>query len=447
MTGPLRWLRRLGLLGMAAVCAGAMTAAPGPALAAPGGAAPTPVMGWSSWSFFRGGINEKTVVAQANAMHASLQSHGYQYVNIDSGWTDHQDAFGRRVWNTSKFPSGMPALASRLHGMGLKLGIYLTPGINRTDVANNVPVFGTKFHAKDFADTSANGNTSSHPTARIDFSKPGSHEYIQSLADLYASWGVDYIKMDFVGPGGGVNTADNRTEIQVWHQAILNTGRKIVLELSNSLSFANASTWQAFANGWRIDGDIECYSCQKGTGTHFPLTSWAKLSLRFSDLPKWVPFAGPGNFNDLDSLEIGAGSHDGLTTAQRRTAVTLWSIASAPIIIGADLTHLDSGDLHLITNDEVLAVDQAAISAAPLHAGGTQQVWRSKQADGTYVVALFNLSTSATSTVSVTWAQLGFNRPAAVRDLWSHSNLGTQATGFSASLGPGATRLVRVTPQ
>jgi alpha-galactosidase len=443
MTRPVRWLR---LLGMVAVVAGALTsAAPGPALAAGGGAAPTPIMGWSSWSNFRGGITESIVVAQARAMHSTLQSHGYTYVNIDSGWTNREDGFGRKLWNTSRFPSGIPALASRLHGMGLKLGIYLTPGISQADVAANVPVFGTSFHAKDFADTTANGNTTGSPVARIDLTRPGSHEYIQSLANLYASWGVDYIKMDFVGPGGGRVPADNRAEIQAWHQAILNTRRPIVLELSNSLSFANASTWQQFANGWRIEGDIECYRCEVKP-SHFPLTSWSKASLRWADLPRWTPFAGPGGFNDLDSLEVGAGANDGLTVPQRQSVVTLWSIASAPLILGPDLTHLDRGDLALITNDEVIAVDQAAVPASPLTAGGSQQVWRSKQADGTYVVALFNLSTTAKATVGVKWSQLGFNRPAAVRDLWGHTNLGTKATGFSASLGPGATRLLRVTP-
>ncbi len=445
MTGPVRWLRKLGLLALAAVCAGAMTSAPVPASAAGGGAAPKPIMGWSSWSNFRGGITESIVVAQARAMHSTLQSHGYTYVNVDSGWTNREDGFGRKLWNTTKFPSGIPALASQLHSMGLKLGIYLTPGINRTDVASNVPIFGTNFHAQDFADTTTTGNTAGSTTWRIDLSKPGSHEYIQSLADLYASWNVDYIKMNFVGPGGGRVPADNRTEIQAWHQAILSTGRPIVLELSNSLSFANASTWQQFANGWRIDGDIECYRCEVKP-SHFPLTSWAKVSLRFADLPRWTPFAGPGGWNDLDSLEVGAGANDGLTAAQRRSAVTLWSIASAPLILGPDLTHLDAADLALITNDEVIAVDQAGVPASPLAPGGTQQVWRSKQPDGTFVVALFNLSTTATATVRVTWSQLGFNRPASVRDLWSHKDLGTRATGFSASVGPGATRLLRVTP-
>ena len=446
MSGPLRWLRQLGLLATATVCVATMaTASPLPVAAAGGGAGLTPIMGWSSWSNFRGGVNEQIVVAQAQAMHATLQSHGYTYVNIDSGWTDHEDGFGRRVWNTTKFPSGIPALASRLHGMGLKLGIYLTPGINRTDVANNVPVFGTSFHAKDFADTTANGNTTGNGAARIDLTKPGAHEYVQSLANLYASWNVDYIKMDFVGPGGGRVPADNRDEIQAWHQAILKTGRQIHLELSNSLSFANASVWQQFANGWRIEGDIECYACEKGHPNHLPLTSWQKVSLRFADLPRWTPFAGPGGFNDLDSLEVGAGAGDGLTTAQRQTMVTLWSIAPSPLILGPDLTRLDRFDLGLITNDEVIAVNQAGVPASPLATGGTRQVWRSKQADGTFVVALFNLSTTGTATVGVTWSQLGFGRPATVRDLWSHTNLGSMPSGVSASLAPGASRLVRVT--
>ena len=445
MNAIVRPLRLAAVLAAIACSMGVLVAsAPTAGAATNTGAAPKPIMGWSSWSNFRGSGTEAIITAEAQAMHTTLQSHGYTYVNIDAGWSDHHDGFGRPVWSASRFPSGMPALATRLHTLGLKLGIYLNPGLSRSDVTANLPIFGTSFHLGDIVLPGVNGNTTGSGAVAIDFTKPGSHEYIQSLANLYASWGVDYIKMDFVGPGGGRVPADNRTEIQAWNQAIFNTHRPIVLELSNSLSFANASTWEQFSNGWRIDGDIECYRCEKKP-SHFPLTSWAKASLRFTDLPKWTPFAGPGGWNDLDSLEVGAGANDGLTPAQRQSVATLWSIAAAPLILGPDLTHLDPADLPLITNDEVIGVNQAGVPASPFVAGGMQQVWRAKEADGTYVVALFNLSTTATATVSVSWSQLGLMRSASVRDLWRHSNLGSFATGFSASLGPGASRLIRVT--
>jgi alpha-galactosidase len=417
-----------------------------PVNAATGGAAVQPIMGWSSWSFYRGPGTQAAILAQAAVVKDKLRSHGYSYINLDAGWTDHFDQYGRDVWDSSLFPAGMPALARRLHGMGLKLGLYLNPGIRQEVVSANLPIRGTKYHAKDIADTTHLGNTTGCCYWRIDFSKPGAHEYIQSYVDLYASWGVDYIKMDFVGPGGGNVQADNRTEMQAWHEAILRDGRKIVLELSNSLSFADASTWRKYANGWRIDGDIECYHCG-AAGSSYPLTSWTKVLRRFADLPQWTPYAGRGGWNDLDSLELGNGSNDGLTVNQRRSAMTLWSIGCAPLILGADLTHLSTVDLSLLTNDEVIGVNQAGVSGSLLSGTptGTTQVWSAKEPDGTYVVALFNLGTSGTRAVSVTWKQLGFSRPAKVRDLWSHTNLGSFASGFTATLAPGGTRLIRVT--
>jgi hypothetical protein len=380
-------------------------------------------------------------------MRTNLESHGYRYINIDAGWSDHVDGFGRDQWNPTKFPDGIPALASKLHAMGLKLGLYMNPGIRQSVVSANLPILGTSLHATDIADTSQTGNTIGSGYWRIDYTKPGAHEYVQSIVDMFASWGVDYVKMDFVGPGGGHVPADNRPDIQAWHQAIVHNGRPIVLELSNSLSLANATTWQQFANGWRIEGDVECYHCG-APGSTYPLTSWAKVSRRFADLPQWTPFAGPGGWNDLDSLELGNGANDGLTPDQRRSAMTLWSIGCAPMLLGSDLTHLDPADLTMMTNDEVIAVNQAGVPGS-LVVGtptGSQQVWSAKEANGSYAVALFNLGTT-TAKVGVTWNQLGFTRAATGRDLWTHTNLGTLGHGFSATLAPGAARLLMITPK
>ncbi|HEY7047888.1 MAG TPA: alpha-galactosidase, partial [Jatrophihabitantaceae bacterium] len=132
--------------------------------------AATPPMGWSSWSALRGNINEDKIKAEAQVMHDQLRQHGYQYINIDSGWTDHLDAYGRDAWNTTKFPSGIPALAAYVHHLGLKLGLYLLPGIPKAAVAANTPILGTPYHAADIADTTTEGNTYTD-SWRIDFSK------------------------------------------------------------------------------------------------------------------------------------------------------------------------------------------------------------------------------------------------------------------------------------
>ncbi len=402
---------------------------------------PLPPMGWSSWSSLHGNISESIIEAQAKSLHDNLAAFGYRYVNVDAGWSDHVDSFGRDAANITKFPNGMAAVAKYVHSLGLKFGIYLVPGIPKAAVTANTAILGTNLHVSDIADTTRPGNTAADGSAAIDYTKPGATAYVQSQADLLASWGVDYIKMDFVGPGGGRVVADNRADIQQWHTALARTGRPIHLELSNSLSFANAATWATDSNGWRIEGDVECYSHCPGL-----LTNWdSRVSLRFNDVPKWLPFAGPGHWNDLDSLEIGNAAKEGLTPDERQSMMTLWSIEAAPLLLGTDLTNLDPADLTMLRNREVIAVDQAGQPAQPLSQATQQQVWFARNRDGSYTVALFNLGAAA-ATVGVTWSSLGIKGPVRARDLWSHTNLGVVPSGFSASLAAHASRLLRVVP-
>ena len=430
----------------AATASAAAVARPAPAhlAGAAGGGSENllaPPMGWSSWSALRESFTASTIEAEATAMHNTLQKYGYEYVNIDAGWSDHVDADGRDAWNASKFPDGIPALATYVHKLGLKLGIYLVPGIPAQALAANSQIAGTPYHVSDILDSSAPGNTANQGAGKIDFSKPGAQQYIQSQADLLASWGVDYIKMDFVGPGGGTVAADNRADIQAWDKAIERTGRPMHLELSNSLSFTDAAYWAKYSNGWRIEGDIECYrSCPD-------LTDWSQVLKRFTDAPKWVPYAGPGHWNDLDSLEVGNGATDGLTQDEKQTMVTLWSIESAPLLLGTDLTKLDPADLPLITNPEVIAVDQAGRPAKPVSQATPQQVWFSKNPDGSYTLALFNLAATA-APVTANWSDL--SQPSGstmtVRNLWQHTNLGRITGGYTATLAPHASMLLRITP-
>ncbi|PYX90505.1 MAG: carbohydrate-binding protein, partial [Acidobacteria bacterium] len=378
----------------------------------------------------------------ADAMAAHLKPVGYTYINMDSGWTTKNfDSNGRPTWDTSKFPSGIPALADYVHSKGLKLGVYLKPGLSTTVLAANSQILGTNIHVKDIAIPSVPGDTETGDSVKIDFTKPGADEYVQSIANQLASWRVDFVKMDFVRPGGGnIKTADSREYMRHFMTALKNTGFPIWVELSNSLSFSNVTTWQQVSNGWRIDGDIE-------SGVSGTLTDWTNVSKRFNDAPKWAPFAGPGGWSDFDALQLGNGSHDGLTVTERQTAATVWAASCAQFFTGADLRNLDSTDLAMMTNTEVIAVDQAGNVATPISQASSQQVWRTTKpnADGSFTVALFNLG-SATATVSVSWSQLGFSGSAGVRDLWSHSNLGTMASGFSASLPSHGSRLLKVTP-
>jgi hypothetical protein len=175
------------------------------------------------------------------------------------------------------------------------------------------------------------------------------------------------------------------------------------------------------------------------------LTVWTKIARRFNDAPKWAQYAGPGGWNDLDSLDVGNGSMDGITNDERQSTMTLWAITAAPLYTGDDITQLDSYGVSLLTNDEVIGVDQVGKPATPVSQASNQQVWKVKNADGSYTVALFNLD-STSATVTANWSDLGFSGSAMVRDLWSHKNLGRFSGQFSATLNTHASRLLRVMP-
>jgi hypothetical protein len=408
--------------------------------ASPGSFAQHPYMGWSSWSSMHGSITDAKIRAEADVVSQKLASFGYAYVNIDSGWQGGYDANGRPVANATKFPD-IKGLAAYVHGLGLKFGIYLTPGLDPSVYMANSPILGTMYHAHDIVmDTTTPGNTLGGGVLKIDYTKPGANEYIQSCADQIASWGVDFIKMDFVGPGGGKVAADNRPDIQAWRTSLDNTGRPVWLELSNSLALADASFWKMYANGWRITGDIEAY------GTAF-LTSWAKASNRFTAAPKWVAYGSPGGWNDFDSLEVGAGATDGLTADERQTVITLWAISAAPLSLGPDLTKLDATDLALITNTEVIAVDQAGIVASPVSQATSQQVWFAANPDGSRTVALFNLGAVA-ATVTADFSAIGLSGSgsAMVHDVWTHMDLGSSTGTFGAMLPSHGSRLLKIGP-
>ena len=407
------------------------------------GVSATPALGWSTWSFLRRSPSEAAVEAQALAMHNSgLQSHGFSYINLDDFYylnpATSVDPYGRWAVDTNTFPDGMAAVAAYVHSLGLQFGIYLTPGIPVAAYNQNTPIQGTTYTARSIVTNTSlsevNYNFGGGCMYYIDYTKPGAQAFINSWANLLASWGVDYLKIDGVGDG-------DIDDIEAWSQALVQTGRPIHLELSNSLDVNNGSIWRQYANGWRIDGDIECYC----GGTSDPLTDWGNVLSRFHDAPLWTQFAGPGGWNDLDSLELGNGTNDGLTLTERQATMTLWSICCAPLLLGADLTHLDTNDLPMLFNDRVLEIDQAGSVGAPLTYNTTNQIWRVAEPDGSYAVAFFNLGSSTTN-MSVTWAQLGFTNATEVQDLWAGTDLGSQSNGYTASVPADGVRFYRLAP-
>ena len=408
-----------------------------------------PAMGWSSWSFVRSHPTAAVIDAQADAMRTSgLAAVGYDYVNVDDFWYQCPDGRGPNVdgngfWaiDATKFPpgpggeSGIKVVADHVHADGLKFGLYVTPGISSRAVAANAPIPGTPYHARDIATTTGEANYNCGGMVGIDYSKPGAHTFIDAWAKQFASWGVDYLKIDGVG-------SFDVPDVQAWSNALRHSGRVIHLELSNNLDIAAASTWQRYSNGWRTGGDIECYC----GSTSYPLTNWGNVSSRFAQVGAWAPFGGPGAFNDYDSTEVGNGSNDGLTPAERQSQLSLWAMASSPLILGTDLTNLDATDLSYLKNTAVIAVDQDAIDATRVVANGNQQVYAKTERNGNVIVGLFNSNGSAGQTVSVDLAALGITGTAAATDLWTGTSAGTLTGTYSVSLGAGAVQLLRLVP-
>ena len=439
--------------GIAAATAAALVGALGavalsatPALAETNGVATTPVLGWSSWSFVRSAPTAAKIDAQADAMKSSgLASVGYQYVNIDDFWMacnsngPEVDSNGYWAADTGKFPGGMSAVASHVHADGLKFGLYVTPGVPENAILANNTIEGTSDKVDGIAETSVNENNYNCGHMHgINYSAAGAQAYINGWADELASWGVDYIKIDGVGAG-------DIADVQAWSTALKQTGRPIVLELSNNLAISDATTWSSLANGWRTNGDIECYCGSNGSS--YPLTDWNNVSSRFTSAANWQPYAGPvvEGWNDMDSVEVGNGSNDGLTLPERQTQLSLWALASAPLILGTDLTNLDSTDLGLLKNTAVIGVDQDAVPGDRVATGTNEQVFDKREKAGDFVFGIFNTDTSASHSFTVNLAQLGLTGSANLTDLWSGGSLGS-GTSVTVTVQPGGVSLIKATP-
>jgi alpha-galactosidase len=353
----------------------------------------TPPMGWNSWNLFGcANLNEMLVKQIADAFVSSgMQAVGYQYVNLDDCWMDGRDSAGRLRWNTSKFPSGIPALADYVHGKGLKIGIYEVPG-DRTC-------------ANIYGGYSQGAGSLGHETTD---------------AQTFASWGIDYLKYD--------KCTASLSGFAVMRDALRATGRPIFYSINpgdgtgcppNSCSI-NLPT---IANMWRIGFDINA--------------SWASIvGLIDQNVNLWS-YAGPGHWNDPDMLEVG---NNGINDTEGRAHFSMWAIMAAPLIAGNDLRSMSAMTRTTLTNNEVIAVDQDPMGAQGRRVATpatSLEVW-SKPLTGTNVraVALFNRGSSAAS-ITAQWSALGIPTGAAtVRDLWSHTDLGSFSGSYTASSVP-----------
>jgi alpha-galactosidase len=413
--------------------------------------APTPPMGWNSWDCFATTVTEAQAKANADVMAGKLKHYGWQYIVVDIQWYEpaatgynyrkgavlSMDQWGRLLPATNRFPSaangaGFKALARYVHQNGLKFGIHIMRGIPRQAVAANTPIEGTHYTAGDIADTNSTcaWNTDMYG---VDMSKPGAQEYYDSVYKLIASWGVDFVKVD------DLSRPYHLTEIEAIRKAIDKTGRHIVFSTSpGATPLAEGTNIEDQANMWRISDDF--------------WDQWRLLYEQFQRLDNWTPYRGPGHFPDADMLPLGAirqvgrgGQHTHFTPDEQVTMMTLWSIARSPLIMGGDLTKLDGFTLSLLTNAEVMAVDQHSENNHQLFNRDGSIGWL---ADASHsndkYLALFN-TTDAPAHVPVDVTAFGLGDSVHVRDLWKQSDIVNTVSGqFAPTVPPHGAGLYRV---
>ncbi|MGC1521219.1 MAG: glycoside hydrolase family 27 protein [Steroidobacteraceae bacterium] len=390
--------------------------------------APAPPMGWNSWDSFATTIREEEARAVAQIMAAQLLPHGYNIFTIDAQWNEpgansfdyrkdaalSMDEWGRLIPAANRFPSaahgaGFKPLADHIHSLGLKFGIHMMRGVPRQAARQNTPILGARSRANDIADR-VNVCAWNADMYGIDMSKPGAQEYYDSIFRLYASWGVDFVKADDMSRP----YFRNAPEIHAVHRAIGRCGRPMLLSLSpGETPLAAAADVALNANLWRISDDF--------------WDTWPLLLEQFDRLKNWSSYARPGNWPDADMLPLGTlelGRRKTRFTAEEQvTLLTLWSIARSPLMMGGDLRKLDDFTLSLLTNDEVLAVNQASIDGRELFRKDGLAAWRAKSAVGQDIyVAVFNLRETP-APVTIKLEELGVKGVARVRDLWQRSDL------------------------
>jgi alpha-galactosidase len=355
------------------------------------GLAKTPPMGWNSWNKFGCNVSEKLIKEMADAMVASgMRDAGYVYLVIDDCWQVDRDREGNILPDPQRFPSGMKALADYVHGKGLKFGIYSDAGTLTCQ------------------------------------KRPGSRGYEFQDARQYAAWGVDYLKYDWCS----TSTQNAPASYSIMRDALLKAGRPIVFSICE---WGTAKPWlwaRDVGNLWRTTGDIQdCWDCKR---------DWGGMGMvHILDLQDGLEsYAGPGHWNDPDMLEVGNG---GMTVTEYRAHFSLWCLLAAPLMAGNDLRSMSPEIKEILTNREVIAVDQdpLGLQGRRVKREGDREVWVKQLADGGRAVVLFNRGPKPAA-LSVSWIDIGYppHLLARVRDLWTSKDLG-QLSGKFSTVAPG----------
>ncbi len=421
----------------------------------------TPPMGWNSWLAYGTTIREEEVEANADYIAKNLAKYGWKYVVIDIEWYAPKvkahgyipdlnnvtmDQYGRLVPAVNRFPSaangiGFKSIADYVHAKELKFGIHMMRGIPRKAVDENLPIKGISYRAADIADKvhvcTWDGMRDMYG---VDMSKPGAQAYYDSIAELYASWGVDFVKADDMSQSFDARYPYHAAEIVALSRALKKTGRPIILSLSpGPAPLDEAANLRANAQMWRISGDF--------------WDKWESLKHQFELTREWESHVQPGGWPDADLLplgrigirsEVGDDRFTEFTKDEQRTMFTLWVMFRSPLFLGGDLPSNDESTLSLITNPEVIGIDQSSTGNHQSYSEGDAIAWVADiPGKSDKYVAIFNLGDSPKET-DLSWSEIGLNaKSAAVRDLWQRKLIGT-VQRIHETLRPHASVLYKV---
>ena len=354
--------------------------------------ASTPPMGWNSWNHFACKVTAGNIRAAADAMASNgMKEAGYTYVNIDDCWQGKRDAQGN-IHPNARF-GDIKALADYVHSKGLKIGIYSSPG----------------------------PQTCAH--------HEGSYQHEEQDAKQYAAWGIDYLKYDWCSASRVYKPSQMQEVYKKMNDALAATGRPIVYSLCQ-YGMERVWSWGPSVGGnlWRTTGDIS---------DHYD--RMALIGFQQNGLES---FAGPGHWNDPDMLEVGNG---GMNHDEYITHMTLWAMLAAPLLAGNDLSRVSAADLAILTNKEVIAVDQDAkgVQGHRVAQQGPLEVWAKPLADGSYAVGLFNRSESP-APVTLELKDIGISGSAQIRDLWAHRDLGSLTGSYTVTVAKHGAAMLKV---
>jgi len=395
----------------------------------------TPPMGWNSWNCWRGQVTGQAVLESAKGMASSgLIDHGWTYINIDDTWQGPRGGPFHALQGNEKFPD-MKGMCDKIHALGLKAGIYSTPWTTSYGRFE-----GGSSENPDGSWTKPTGSKTGRVNVKMLPWAIGKFSFARNDARQWAAWGFDYLKYDW--------NPNELPETKEMYDALRATGRDIVFSLSNHAPFKNIAALSQLANCWRIGGDIgEKWESVESHG-------FGANPDQPDDVKQWLPYEKPGHWNDPDMMEIGyirfgkAGPHmTQLKPDEQYTHVTMWCLLAAPLLLGCDLQHLDVFTLNLLTNDEVLAVDQDSLGkeAAPVSCQDKLCVYAKDMEDGSKAVGLFNLG-EVPKTVTVHWANLKIDGKKNVRDLWRQKDLGQYDSQFGMPVAPHGAELIKIGP-